>query len=132
MYVFENCKGGRRQGERDYAQVFLKPVRKFSGYTMSGSADDLLKFIDSSPTPYHVVQTSAELLKDAGFQYVSNSDIWLISSKIFTIIWLISFLKITCDRSSSGRWKVRLHTASELKTLKWFLLLLCQVRDLNS
>ena len=48
---------------------------------MSGSADDLLKFIDSSPTPYHVVQTSAQLLKDAGFQYVSNSDVWLIFTK---------------------------------------------------
>jgi len=43
---------------------------------MSGSADDLLKFIDSSPTPYHVVETSAELLKQAGFQYLDEKDSW--------------------------------------------------------
>jgi len=47
---------------------------------MSGSADDLLKFIDSSPTPYHVVQTSAELLKDAGFQYLDEKKSWKLTA----------------------------------------------------
>ena len=90
---------------------------------MSGSADDLLKFIDSSPTPYHVVQTSAELLKDAGFQYVSNSDVWLIFTKN---------LPATVAKHLPHPFVVGQVIGSNLITLKWFLLLLYQVRDINS
>ena len=39
---------------------------------MSGSASDLLKFIDESPTPFHVVAHSETLLNEAGFKLVST------------------------------------------------------------
>lgn len=43
---------------------------------MSGTAEDLLKFIDESPTPYHVVQQSEKLLKDAGFVKLDERESW--------------------------------------------------------
>jgi aspartyl aminopeptidase len=39
-------------------------------------ADRLLRFIDSSPTPFHVVATVAEELTDAGFVRLDERDAW--------------------------------------------------------
>merc|ERR1719452_443475 len=43
---------------------------------MSGSASDLLKFIDASPTPFHVVAHSEKLLTEAGFKILNEVDSW--------------------------------------------------------
>jgi len=43
---------------------------------MSGSASDLLKFIDESPTPFHVVAHSETLLNEAGFKLLNELDSW--------------------------------------------------------
>lgn len=42
----------------------------------STGADRLLRFIDGSPTPFHVVATVADELTSAGFRQVGESDAW--------------------------------------------------------
>lgn len=42
----------------------------------SGAADDLLAFVDGSPTPFHAVATVADLLVPAGFTALSPDDDW--------------------------------------------------------
>ena len=44
----------------------------FSGYTMTGQPSDLLKFVDDSPTPFHVVANTEALLTTAGFVQVCS------------------------------------------------------------
>ena len=39
---------------------------------------DLFHFLDSSPTPYHVVKNQIELLESSGFQCLSESENWLL------------------------------------------------------
>jgi len=43
---------------------------------MTGCASDLLKFIDESPTPFHVVKQSEKLLVDAGFTKLDEKERW--------------------------------------------------------
>lgn len=43
---------------------------------MSDRVDDLLAFIDSSPTPYHAVQTAIARLESAGFEALDERASW--------------------------------------------------------
>ncbi len=43
---------------------------------MANRVDDLLTFIDSSPTPYHAVETAIALLDAAGFSRIEEGDTW--------------------------------------------------------
>lgn len=43
---------------------------------MTGCASDLLKFIDESPTPFHVVKQTQNQLLDAGFSQLSEREVW--------------------------------------------------------
>ena len=41
---------------------------------------DLLNFIDASPSPWHVVATSAERLRKSGFKSLSESEAWALET----------------------------------------------------
>ncbi|GAA2384590.1 M18 family aminopeptidase [Streptomyces glaucosporus] len=41
-----------------------------------GHTDDLVSFIQASPTPYHAVASAAERLEKAGFRRVAETDAW--------------------------------------------------------
>jgi aspartyl aminopeptidase len=41
---------------------------------------DLLDFIDASPSPWHVVETSAERLSNLGFKVLYESEAWLLEN----------------------------------------------------
>ena len=43
---------------------------------MSASAQGLCDFIDASPSPFHVCQTVAQRLRDAGYVELAESDAW--------------------------------------------------------
>ncbi|MGV0838414.1 M18 family aminopeptidase [Mycolicibacterium thermoresistibile] len=43
---------------------------------MSASAERLCEFIDASPSPYHVCETVADRLREAGFTELSERDNW--------------------------------------------------------
>jgi len=43
---------------------------------MSGTPSDLLNFIHQSPTPFHVVQQTVNLLKNAGFSQLNERESW--------------------------------------------------------
>jgi len=51
-------------------------------FNMSGTTTDFLSFIHESPTPFHVVDNSASLLKAAGFEQLQERASW--SDKIKT------------------------------------------------
>jgi aspartyl aminopeptidase len=46
---------------------------------MHDRVDDLLSFIDSSPTPYHAVLESARRLEAAGYSRIDESALWALS-----------------------------------------------------
>lgn len=39
-------------------------------------AQKFLKYSDSSPTPFHAVATSADMLQQAGFKRLREADVW--------------------------------------------------------
>lgn len=47
---------------------------------MTDHADELLRFIDASPTPYHAVASTARRLREAGFVEISETDLWSLAS----------------------------------------------------
>jgi aspartyl aminopeptidase len=51
----------------------------------STGADRLLRFIDSSPTPFHVVATVAEDLEAAGFSRLDERDAWPADAGAFYV-----------------------------------------------
>lgn len=46
-------------------------------FNMSGTTQDFLSFISCCPTPFHVVNNSANLLKEAGFTQLYERDSWI-------------------------------------------------------
>lgn len=50
-------------------------------------ADDLLAFIDASPTPYHVVRETARRLELAGFRHLDEGDAWKLDrgEKVYVV-----------------------------------------------
>ncbi|MFL6089254.1 MAG: M18 family aminopeptidase [Aeromicrobium sp.] len=52
----------------------------------STGADRLLRFIDSSPTPFHAVETVAEDLDSAGFTRLQESDAWPTTAGDFYVV----------------------------------------------
>jgi aspartyl aminopeptidase len=47
---------------------------------MADRVDDLLTFIDSSPTPYHAVATAIGRLEQAGFTALEEGDAWTLAA----------------------------------------------------
>ena len=47
--------------------------------------DGLAKFLDKSPTPFHAVSEMSNLLRDAGFSELGESDDWslVVGGKYF-------------------------------------------------
>jgi len=43
---------------------------------MAGDLDDLITYLDSSPSPWHAASTTARRLLDAGFAPLSTTDLW--------------------------------------------------------
>ena len=48
---------------------------------MTSSAQGLIDFIHSSPTPFHLVETAGNILKDAGFTQLDERQSWTDSIK---------------------------------------------------
>ena len=46
---------------------------------MSDAADDLLRFIDRSPTPYHAVAEVTRRLAAAGFRSLDEGELWMLA-----------------------------------------------------
>lgn len=51
-------------------------VRRYSGAMVNAPAAELCRFIDASPSPFHVVRTASEELLSAGFRRVEETDAW--------------------------------------------------------
>ena len=49
---------------------------------MDACATDLISFIDSTPTPFHLVETSESLLLQSGFSKLDEKELWGINKKI--------------------------------------------------
>src|SRR6185312_3371178 len=52
---------------------------------MSASAQGLCEFIDASPSPFHVCETVAQRLRQAGFVELAEADAWPVSGDFFTV-----------------------------------------------
>lgn len=47
---------------------------------MTDRVDDLLRFIDDSPTPYHAVETAIQRLEAAGFSALDEAESWSLAA----------------------------------------------------
>ena len=86
-------------------------------------ADDLLSFIDQSPTPYHAVETVRSRLVAAGFKPLDERDAWKLSAgdKVFVTRGETSLLAFILGEKSpveSGFRMVGAHTDSPNLRLK--------------
>jgi aspartyl aminopeptidase len=84
---------------------------------MSEMADDLLRFIDASPSPYHAVAESARRLRDAGYQELHEGDAWELASgaRFFVVRGdgsLAAFVLGTAPAATAGLRLVGAHTDS--------------------
>lgn len=52
---------------------------------MAASPQSLCEFIDASPSPYHVCETAAARLRDAGFRELSEADAWPSHGDFFVL-----------------------------------------------
>jgi aspartyl aminopeptidase len=52
---------------------------------MSATAQGLCEFIDASPSPFHVCETVAQRLRDAGYIELSEADAWPGEGRFFTV-----------------------------------------------
>jgi aspartyl aminopeptidase len=52
---------------------------------MSASAQGLCQFIDASPSPFHVCETVAQRLRDAGFTELAEGDEWPSKGRFFVV-----------------------------------------------
>src|SRR5690349_3798340 len=52
---------------------------------MSASAQGLCEFIDASPSPFHVCETVAQRLRQAGFTELAEGDAWSSSGDFFVV-----------------------------------------------
>ena len=62
-------------------QSVLSPA-VLSTLKMDACATDLLTFIDSTPTPFHLVETSESLLLQSGFSKLDEKELWGINNRI--------------------------------------------------
>ena len=64
-------------------QPVLSPAPAvLSTLKMDACATDLLTFIDSTPTPFHLVETSESLLLQSGFSKLDEKELWGINNRI--------------------------------------------------
>ena len=61
------------------------PDRSQFDDALSDSTDDLLAYLDASPSPWHAVRSSADRLVAAGFEYVDERQPWHDAPAAFTI-----------------------------------------------
>ena len=66
---------------------FVKPQSVLSPTVLSflkmdACATDLISFIDSTPTPFHLVETSESLLLQSGFSKLDERELWGLNKKI--------------------------------------------------
>jgi aspartyl aminopeptidase len=85
--------------------------------------DGLAKFLDASPTPFHAVSEMSNLLRDAGFSELSESDDWslVVGGKHFVTrneSSLIAFIVGAEPLTTSGIKMVGAHTDSPCLMVK--------------
>ena len=67
---------------------FVKPRQSLVSPTvlsflkMDACATDLISFIDSTPTPFHLVETSESLLLQSGFSKLDERELWGLNKMI--------------------------------------------------
>ena len=49
---------------------------------MDACATDLISFIDSTPTPFHLVETSEALLLQSGFSKLDEREMWAANKMV--------------------------------------------------
>ena len=59
--------------EKKYSDHFRFPIRTL---TMPASAPELISFIHSTPTPFHLVTEAEKLLTTAGFTKLDERELW--------------------------------------------------------
>jgi aspartyl aminopeptidase len=52
---------------------------------MSATASGLCEFVDSAPSPYHVCETAAQRLRDAGYVELAEADAWPDAGRFFVL-----------------------------------------------
>lgn len=80
-------------------------------------AEDLLRFIDDSPSPFHVVENLKNFLTPAGFTHLKSEESWNIvpGGKYYTTrndSAIIAFIAGTGDMAASGFKLIGAHTDS--------------------
>ena len=65
--------------EKKYSDHFRFPIRTLS---MPATAPELLSFINSTPTPFHLVTEAEKLLGNAGFSKLDEKDLWAVNKMI--------------------------------------------------
>ncbi|KUH80777.1 MULTISPECIES: M18 family aminopeptidase [unclassified Mycobacterium] len=69
---------------------------------MAASPQSLCEFIDASPSPYHVCETTADRLRSAGFRELSEADPWPSSGGRFFTVRAGSLIAWRTDADSQG------------------------------
>lgn len=82
----------------------------------------LLEFLEASPTPFHAVDSMAGMLTKAGFTQLLESDSWEISPGKYFVIRngssIVAFIKGTQDTAETGIRMVGAHTDSPCLKVK--------------
>jgi aspartyl aminopeptidase len=73
---------------------------------MPAAADDLLRFIDASPTPFHVCRTVAEALEAAGSTRLDERDAWPTAAGRHHVVRGGSLVAWTSSGSASDAFRV--------------------------
>ncbi len=86
-------------------------------------SEDLCRFIDASPTPYHAVQQMLERLQSAGFELLSETDSWRLKQRTGYVVTrndssVIAFTTGDADAFDAGIAMVGAHTDSPCLKVK--------------
>lgn len=84
--------------------------------------NNLISFLDSSPTPFHAVQGMASMLKDAGFRALNEQESWNLGPGKYFVTRndssIIAFVRGKDDPASTGIRMVGAHTDSPCLKVK--------------
>lgn len=81
---------------------------------------DLIQFLNASPTPYHAVATMAEKLQEAGFQPLNESEAWSLKEgeQYYVTRNRSSIIAFTMGKPEQGARMVGAHTDSPCLKVK--------------
>jgi aspartyl aminopeptidase len=90
--------------------------------TLSDYNHELLNFLNTSPTPFHAVASSVQLLEAAGFQRLHENSAWQLSAGNYFVTRndssIVAFVLTADDLTQSGLRLVGAHTDSPCLKVK--------------